>query len=156
MKKLICIIDYGCGNTTSIKNSLKYLGYKVLISKKNIRYIKKSTHLILPGVGSYSNAIDKVKKNLNIKIINDEIYRKKKPILGICVGMQIMSDYGLEFKKSNGLKWINGKVIKLSNKPNIVPQIGWNNLKLLKRKINYLKTLMVMIFFTLFIVTSFV
>ena len=133
MKKLICIIDYGCGNTTSIKNSLKYLGYKVLISKK-ISDIKKSTHLILPGVGSYSNAIDKVKKNINIKIINDEIYRKKKPILGICVGMQIMSDYGLEFKKSNGLKWINGKVIKLSNKPNIVPQIGWNNLKIIEKK----------------------
>ncbi len=133
MKKLICITDYGCGNTTSIRNSIKFLGYKVLVSNK-ISDIRRSTHLILPGVGSYSNAIDKVKKNLNLKTINNEIYSKKKPILGICVGMQIMSDYGLEFKKSNGLKWINGKVIKMSNKPNIIPQIGWNNLKIIEKR----------------------
>ena len=76
MKKLICITDYGCGNTTSIRNSIKFLGYKVLVSNK-ISDIKRSTHLILPGVGSYSNAIGKVKKNLNLKIINNEIYSKK-------------------------------------------------------------------------------
>ena len=56
MKKNICITDYGCGNTKSIQNALKFLGYKAIISNKN-KDIKKSTHLILPGVGSYSNAI---------------------------------------------------------------------------------------------------
>ena len=72
--------------------------------------------------------------------------------------MQIMSDYGLEFKKLNGLKWINGKVIKLSNKPNIVPQIGWNNLKIIEkeRKNKLFKNIDGNDFFTLFIVTSFV
>ncbi len=133
MKKLICITDYGCGNTTSIRNSIEFLGYKVLVSNK-ISDIKRCTHLILPGVGSYSNAISKVKNNLNLKIINSEINFKRKPILGICVGMQIMSDYGLEFQKSNGLKWINGKVLKMSDRPNIIPQIGWNNLKIIEKR----------------------
>jgi glutamine amidotransferase len=127
MKKKICIIDYGCGNTKSIQNALKFLGYKAVVSNK-VEDIKKSTHLILPGVGSYSNAISKVKLNLNLKIIDQEVHEKNKSILGICVGMQIMSKYGFEFKKSKGLNWIEGDVVEMKNKPNIIPQIGWNNL----------------------------
>ena len=127
MKKIICITDYGCGNTKSIQNALKFLGYKAIISNK-AKDIKKSSHLILPGVGSYSNAISKVKLNLNLEIINQEILENKKPILGICVGMQIMSNFGFEFKKSRGLNWIDGNVLEMKDKPNIIPQIGWNNL----------------------------
>ena len=68
MKKKICIIDYGCGNTKSIENAIKFLDYKAVVSNK-VEDIRKSTHLILPGVGSYSNAITKVKLNLNLKVI---------------------------------------------------------------------------------------
>ena len=129
MKKKICIIDYGCGNTKSIENAIKFLDYKAVVSNK-VEDIRKSTHLILPGVGSYSNAITKVKLNLNLKVIEQELYEKRKPILGICVGMQIMSKNGFEFKKSKGLNWIDGNVVKMKNKPNIIPQVGWNNLKI--------------------------
>ena len=138
MKKIVCITDYGCGNTKSIQNAFKYLGYKAIISNK-VKDIKKSSHLILPGVGSYSNAISKVNLNLNLKIINQEVIENNKPILGICVGMQIMSNFGFEFKKSKGLNWIDGNVLKMKNKPNIIPQIGWNNLIIHSKKINYLK-----------------
>ena len=133
MKKKICIIDYGCGNTKSIENAIKFLDYKAVVSNK-VEDIKKSTHLILPGVGSYSNAITKVKLNLNLKVIEQELYEKRKPILGICVGMQIMSKNGFEFKKSKGLNWIDGNVVKMKDKPNIVPEIGWNNLIIHSKK----------------------
>ena len=130
MKKIICILDYGCGNTRSIQSSINFLGYKGLISNDN-KIIKKSSHIILPGVGSYSNAIDKIKSNLDLNFLKEEILKKKKkPILGICVGMQALSSYGYEFKKTSGLNWISGNVIKMKNKPNIIPQVGWNNLKI--------------------------
>lgn len=127
MKKKICIVNYGCGNTKSIENALKFLGYNAFISNQ-VKDIKKSTHLILPGVGSYSNAMAKIKLNLNLKIIEKEVLEKNKPILGICVGMQIMSKFGFEFKKTKGLNWLDGSVVKMKNKPNIVPEVGWNNL----------------------------
>ena len=140
MKKKICIANYGCGNTQSIKNAFKFLNYNAIVSNKS-EDIKNSTHLILPGVGSYSNAITKVKTNLNLKVIEQEVLKKNKPILGICVGMQIMSGYGYEFKKSRGLNWINGDVVKMKNKPNIIPQIGWNNLIIHSKKNKLLESI---------------
>ncbi len=129
MKNIICIIDYGCGNTRSIQSSINFLGYKSIISNDN-KVIKKSSHIILPGVGSYFNALSKIRLNLDLNFLKEEVFKKKKPILGICVGMQILSTYGYEFKKTNGLNWIDGKVVKMKNKPNIIPQVGWNNLKI--------------------------
>ena len=76
MKKIICILDYGCGNTRSIQSSINFLGYKGLISNDN-KIIKKSSHIILPGVGSYSNAIDKIKSNLDLNFLKEEILKKK-------------------------------------------------------------------------------
>lgn len=129
MKNIICIIDYGCGNTRSIQSSINFLGYKSIISNDN-KVIKKSSHIILPGVGSYFNALSKIRLNLDLNFLKEEVFKKKKPILGICVGMQILSTYGYEFKKTKGLNWIDGKVVKMKNKPNIIPQVGWNNLKI--------------------------
>ena len=136
MKKTICIIDYGCGNTKSILNSLKYINSKAVISNKD-DVIKKSSHLILPGVGSYGNAMLKINSKINLKLLNNEVLNVRKPILGICVGMQIMSNYGFEFKRTKGLSWLDGEVKKMRSKPNIIPQIGWNNLdiKIEKNKI---------------------
>ena len=76
MKKIICIVDYGCGNTRSIQSSINFLGYKGIISSDN-KVIKKSSHIILPGVGSYFNAIDKIKSNLDLNFLKKEIFKKK-------------------------------------------------------------------------------
>ena len=126
-KVLYSLFNLKCGKI------IYFLDYKVVVSNK-VEDIRKSTHLILPGVGSYSNAITKVKLNLNLKVIEQELYEKRKPILGICVGMQIMSKNGFEFKKSKGLNWIDGNVVKMKDKPNIVPEIGWNNLIIHSKK----------------------
>lgn len=132
MKIKICIADYGCGNTKSIFNAIKYLGYKTIISSRN-KDISESSHLILPGVGSFSNAVDKIKSNLDLKFLKKNIFENNKPILGICVGMQVLGTYGFEFKKSKGMNWIEGNVSKMKNNPNILPQIGWNNLNIISK-----------------------
>ena len=76
MKNIICILDYGCGNTRSIQNSINFLGYKSVISNDN-KIIKKCSHLILPGVGSYFNALDKIGLNLDLNFLRKEIFKKK-------------------------------------------------------------------------------
>ena len=133
MKNKVCILDYGCGNTLSIYNSIKFLGFKSVVSNSS-NEVKKCTHLILPGVGSYANALKKIKQNLNLNLIKYEVFKKKKPILGICVGMQSFSENGHEFTKTKGLGWIKGDVKKMKTKPYILPQIGWNNLVLGKEE----------------------
>ena len=127
MKNKICILDYGCGNTQSVSNSIKFLGYKPLISSSK-EDIKNCSHLILPGVGSYTNALNKIRLNLNLKFLENEVVKNKKPLLGICVGMQVFSEYGYEFAKCKGLGWIRGSVKKMKTKPHILPQIGWNDI----------------------------
>ena len=130
--KKVCILDYGSGNSMSVYNSIKFLKYKVILSNK-VDDIKKSSHLILPGVGSFKKTMEKINKKLPLKIISDQVLNQKKPILGICVGMQVLSSYGYEFEKYAGLGWIPGEVKILKNKPNKIPHVGWNNLDLKKK-----------------------
>ncbi len=126
----VCILDYGSGNVKSVFNLLKYLNIKSIISN-NPEKIKKSTHIILPGVGSFGKSMAKIKKKLPIKILEKEVLNKKKPFLGICVGMQILADHGEEFGNHKGLGWIPGKVKKLQSK--ILPHIGWNEINIKKK-----------------------
>ena len=126
----ICIIDYGSGNISSIKNLLSSLDFENVVSNKD-KDIINSSHLILPGVGSYSNVMSKLKNNCNLDILESEVLNKKKPFLGICVGMQILSDYGLENEKTKGLGWIKGECKKISTSKRL-PHIGWNNIKIQK------------------------
>ena len=126
MKKNVCILDYGSGNVGSVNNLLHFIGIETLISNKPDD-IKGSTHLILPGVGSFGSAMEKMSENLPIKLIEEEVIHNKKPFLGICVGMQVLANFGFEFGQHEGLGWIDGTVdlIKAGNNP--LPHIGWNN-----------------------------
>lgn len=140
---MVVIIDYKSGNTRSVYNAINSLEVNVKISS-NINDIKKSSAIILPGVGSYNQCMELLKKNGLIDVLYEEVIVNKKLFLGICVGMQILSDFGLENKKTNGLGWISGEVkkIKVSEKY-VLPHMGWNNLfikkesLLLKNLINY-------------------
>ena len=137
--KKICILDYGSGNSMSVYNAIKFLKFPVFLSNKE-KDIINSSHLILPGVGSYKTTMEKINKKLSLKLIKNEVFKKKKPLLGICVGMQVLSDYGYEFEKYPGLGWISGEVRSLKKKPSNVPHVGWNNL-IIKKKINLLKNI---------------
>jgi glutamine amidotransferase len=125
----VCILDYGSGNVASVYNMIKFLGYECKVTNET-KYIKNSSHIILPGVGSYAAAMKKLKKAVNLDELEIEVIKKKKPFLGICVGMQILSSFGFEFEESKGLNWIPGVVKKIQNKK--LPHIGWNNINIKK------------------------
>ena len=127
---MLGIIDYGCGNIKSLSNALDAISQNHSVID-NYKLLKKFNKIIIPGVGSYSNAIKKLKK----KYFFDEIknFANNKPILGICVGMQILSDSGYEEEFTGGLKLISGIVDKIEKKSKI-SHVGWNNLNISKKK----------------------
>ena len=129
--KKITIIDYGLGNIRSLKNSLEYLGAKVLLTNKR-EEILKSTHIILPGVGAFPNAMALINK-LKLKDILHEANKKNINILGICLGMQLLLSESEEFGSTEGLNLIPGKVksikfLSINNKNIKLPHIGWNKI----------------------------
>jgi glutamine amidotransferase len=128
----VCIVDANSGNKKSVYNLIKYLNYDVIVSR-SFEDITTATHLILPGVGSYSEMMSKLKKYNLIDILSNEVLIKKKPFLGICVGMQVLSTFGYEFEKSAGLNWIEGIVRKLNTDKLKLPHIGWNNILIQKK-----------------------
>jgi glutamine amidotransferase len=132
MGKKIVILDYGSGNVKSVFNLCSYLNDNVVISNE-VKDIKNSSHIILPGVGSYNVAMKKIHKNLPVDNILEQLHNAKKPFLGICVGMQVLSDYGFEFEKSKGLGLINGSVKLLKTNTLPLPNIGWNEIKIEKK-----------------------
>jgi len=126
MKEKICILNYGSGNQRSLYNFISHLGYIVDITG-DLNDIKNSSHLLLPGVGSYIDLMQRL-RNLNfLDILNEYCLIKKKPFLGICVGMQILSTFGNEFNRIEGLNFINGNVRKINSGSLKLPHIGWNN-----------------------------
>ena len=123
----VCILDYDSGNTKSVENIFEKLNTDYCLSNLK-KDIINSTHLVLSGVGTYSTAMKKISNNLPLNIVIDEVLNKSKPILGICVGMQIMSEVGFEFKKTQGLGWIKGKVKQIESRSLPLPHIGWNEI----------------------------
>ena len=129
LSKKITIIDYGCGNILNLARAIKFLGYEVDITRDKNKIIN-STHVILPGVGAFGNAMRQIEK-YNLFNIILEYAKSNKPLLGICLGMQILHTESYEFGVHKGLGLIKGKVIKISNKKNTkvkIPHMGWNEI----------------------------
>ena len=130
---MIGIIDYGMGNTGSVKNKLDKINIDSVISK-NIDVLDKCSKFILPGVGSFNKGIENL-KNYGLKdFLEKKIIHEKIPILGICLGMQLMCKSSEE-GNVDGLGWFNAKVIKFNVKNKLlykVPHIGWNNVTINK------------------------
>ncbi len=124
---MIAVIDYGAGNIFSVKNALDYLGMEnVLTSKKED--IENADALILPGVGAFPSAMNMLEKSGLIDTIKTQA--KKKPFLGICLGMQLLFDKGYEFEECGGLGLISGSVKKIDEPELIIPHMGWNKLEI--------------------------
>ena len=122
----VCILDYGSGNVKSVFNLLSSLIDDVVVSNEPIM-IAYASHIILPGVGAFGSAMRKIKETLPLDTLEQEILTKKKPFLGICVGMQVMASIGVEFGEHSGLGWIEGRVDKMEIKGLPLPHVGWNN-----------------------------
>jgi glutamine amidotransferase len=126
MNKKIGILDYGMGNINSVYNALVHVGYDAEIVNQP-EAIQGCSHLIIPGVGSYANAMSKlISQGLDLAILAHAA--SGKPLLGICLGMQILSQKGDEGEITAGLGLIDGCVELLDIAPLSVPHVGWNSL----------------------------
>jgi glutamine amidotransferase len=124
----IVIVDYEVGNTYSVANAIEFLGYKKVKISNDEQTIRKADALILPGVGAFDEAARNLRKHMLHEILGEEVLVSKKPILGICVGMQMLAEGSEENGWHEGLGWIPGRVKKLSLPASLsVPQVGWNN-----------------------------
>ncbi|MBN8696783.1 MAG: imidazole glycerol phosphate synthase subunit HisH [Bacteroidetes bacterium] len=130
---MITIIDYGIGNVGSIKNMLKKVGSKSQITS-DLNEIKKADKLILPGVGSFDFGMTQLKNSNLISILNQKVLVEKKPILGICLGMQLLTKSSEEGKEA-GLGWVDARTLKFKFEDDInlkVPHMGWNDIQIKK------------------------
>lgn len=124
---MIAIIDYGAGNLFSVQNALNYLGIDSKITSDKQEIIN-ADRLILPGVGAFGDAMDKLSKSELVDTVKSEAV--KKPFLGICLGMQLLFEKSYEFGDHEGLGLIKGSVKLMKPEGNLaVPQMGWNSLE---------------------------
>lgn len=122
---MIAIVDYGAGNIFSVKNALDYLGFDNKLTNKKQDLID-SDAIILPGVGAFPWAMNKLSQSGLIDTIKEQA--NKKPFLGICLGMQLLFDKSYEFEECRGLGLIPGKVDKIVEPDLVIPHMGWNKL----------------------------
>ena len=130
---MIAIIDYGVGNLFSLASSLKSLGLETEVTR-DAAAIRAADHIILPGVGAFADAMAKLEATGLVPVIKQEV--EHKPLLGICLGMQLLFEKSYEYGEHAGLGFIQGEVCPLepdlTDKSLKVPQIGWNALHIVR------------------------
>lgn len=130
---MIVIVDYGMGNVASVKNALASLGHEASISDRPEDF-SRATHIILPGVGAFPDGMEQIQKRGLVGVLTREVLEKKKPFLGICLGMQLMAQVGEEAGGARGLGWIAGVTRRLRvGEENRLPHIGWNDVAIAPR-----------------------
>ncbi len=133
----ITIVDYNSGNISSVVNSFKEVAQnKVNVEvTSDLKKIESSDKVVLPGQGSFKSCVDAL-NNINglVESLDKFSIEDKKPILGICVGLQMFADIGYEETETKGLGWIPGKVFKINNQNGKykLPHIGWNQINIVK------------------------
>ena len=133
----VTIVDYKSGNISSVINSFKEVAQNKVNIKvtSDVSKIKSSDKIVLPGQGSFKSCVDALQSiNGLVDCLNDFVINKKKPLLGICVGLQMFADVGYEESETKGLGWIPGKVTKINNRDGKykLPHIGWNEINIVK------------------------
>lgn len=134
---MIAVIDYNMGNLASIRNALEHLGAEFVITRDPVE-IKKASKIILPGVGSFRKAMNYLSDFELLPILEEQVNQKNVPILGICLGMQLLADWGTEDAEAGqptrGLGWIQGTVkrIEPTSAQLRIPHMGFNDLKIKK------------------------
>jgi glutamine amidotransferase len=126
---MIGIVDYGMGNLLSVKNAFEYLGedVKTIDNPSELEEIDK---IILPGVGAFRDCMNNLRQKGFIDVLNHLVLEKKIPIMGICLGMQVMGKTGYEGGVHQGLGWFDAEIIKLHpiDKSLRIPHVGWTDI----------------------------
>ena len=133
----VTIVDYNSGNISSVINSFKEVAKeKINIEvSSNLNKIKSSDKIVLPGQGSFKSCVDALSSIVGlVDTLNEFAVINQKPLLGICVGLQMFADIGYEESETKGLGWISGRVSKIDNQNGKfkLPHIGWNELNIVK------------------------
>lgn len=132
---MIAIVDYGVGNLFSLKSSLSYIGADACVTGDGEK-IKCADKIILPGVGAFGDAVKKLRDARLDEVIVSQA-KNGKPIMGICLGMQLLFDKSFEYGEHSGLALIKGEIRPISDvtdKSLKIPHIGWNSLKFTDKK----------------------
>ncbi len=125
---MIVIIDYGIGNLASVQNMFKKIGVKDVVVSSNKEVIASASKLLLPGVGAFDAGMSNLENSGLVPILNKKVIEEKTPILGICLGMQLLTKRSEEGKKL-GLGWIDAETVRFNPDPALklkVPNMGWN------------------------------
>lgn len=126
---MISIIDYDAGNIKSVEKAFAYLGQEAVITRDRDMIIA-SDRVVLPGVGNFGDAMNKIREYKLENVIYDVI-DKGTPFLGICLGLQLLFQSSEESPDTTGLGILDGKIIRIPDNPELkIPQIGWNSLKI--------------------------
>lgn len=134
--RLVAIIDYGSGNLRSAAKAFERVAPEdcAILVTSNPKKLAEATHIVLPGVGAFADCMEGLQKTSGmLEALENEVLVKRKPFLGICVGMQMLFEIGHEHGVHKGLGWIDGEIIKIDNAGNPqlkVPHMGWNELSI--------------------------
>ena len=130
---MIVIVDYDLGNTGSVLNALSMLGRRAVLSRSK-EDIKKASHIILPGVGTFAGGMCNLERLDLIQALSEAVISEKKPFLGICLGMQLCTSSGEENGIRKGLGWVQGvtRKFKVNEKEFRIPHIGWDDVAIRK------------------------
>lgn len=128
---MVAIIDYDAGNIRSVEKAIQFLGGKAAITRDK-EQILNSSHVILPGVGAFGDAMEKIRQ-YGLEETIHQVVEKEIPFLGICLGQQIMFEKSEEAPGVKGLGLLKGEIVKIPKKDGLkIPHMGWNNLSIKK------------------------
>lgn len=130
---MVAVIDYEMGNLHSVSKALETVGADVVVTRRSQDF-QSADRIVLPGVGSFAQGMQHLKELNIIDTLYEQIIVKKKPFLGICLGMQLIAKLGEEYGNNNGLGWIDAKVVKFDFPSHElkVPHMGWNDVEFIK------------------------
>lgn len=132
MNKLsIAIVDSGLGNSRSVANAFSVLGYGDVPVTPHAADLENASHIVLPGVGAFGEGMSLLAKKDLIGVLRTQVLARKKPFLGICLGMQLLATSGSEMGRYEGLNWIEGRVdrLPLDTAQYRLPHVGWNEVR---------------------------
>jgi glutamine amidotransferase len=126
---MIAIVDYGMGNVASVQKALNFLSLQSIITNDH-KLIAESNYIVLPGVGSFKQGMANLKEHKLDELLTHLVVNEKKNFLGICLGMQLIAEYGNEPERCKGLDWIKGEVKKIDAPHLRIPHMGWNDIEI--------------------------
>ncbi|MBI4969630.1 MAG: imidazole glycerol phosphate synthase subunit HisH [Rhodospirillales bacterium] len=126
---IIGIVDYGMGNLASVAGAIERLGHTPLVTTLRDE-LDKADRLILPGVGAFADAMDELRRRNLVETLHDLVFERQRPLLGICLGAQLLTLESDEFGHNRGLGWLKARTLRLApSDPALrVPHVGWNDL----------------------------